>query len=106
MRHRVFDCWINKQLVGEVCLSKLKHLHELDQSHWHIINKEHSMKAWDLFFGNFALPDTLMPQVRIFEMQLEKHITPHASVAVLSAFPLLLLDYYGVGQLSFLYGDE
>lgn len=95
-----------KGLVSQTCLPELTHLHELEQSHWYRINKEHSMKAWDLFCGQYGLPEQLIPQMVIFERQLEKHIRPHSSVAVLSAFPLLLLDYYGVKGLDFLCGDK
>ena len=61
------------------------------------------MKAWSLVSGDFDLPPRLIPQMEIFMKQLKIHITPAQRVAVLSAFPLLLLDYYGAEQSGFLF---
>ena len=95
-----------KGLVSNVCSVDFRHLHELEQVHWHRINKEHCMKAWDLIHDAFIWPEALVSQQDIFNMQLEKHIEPQASVAVLSAFPLLLLDYYGVSRSEILCGES
>jgi hypothetical protein len=98
----------NKTYKGRVsseCESAFKHLHELDQSGWHEINRQHCMKAWRLLTGEFELPTEVVTQAAVFSAQLEKHIEPSECVAVLSAFPLLLLEYYGVGKLPLLVGD-
>ena len=95
-----------KGLVSNVCSPELKHLNELEQHHWHVINYEHFLKAWQLFCDETSLPDSLIPQMVIFERQLHKHIRPEERVAVLSAFPLLLLDYYGVSKVAHLCGFD
>lgn len=89
-----------KRVVSDACNSELKHLSELELSHWNTINHQHLMKAWQLFCDDFALPEALIPQMTIFEKPLKKHIETDNSVSVLSAFPLLLLDYYGVSKIS------
>lgn len=94
-----------KSLVSRECNPDYSALHLLDQNCWHTINQQHCMKAWSLAAGDFDLPPRLITQMEIFIKQLETHITPSQRVAVLSAFPLLLLDYYGTGQSSFLFGE-
>ena len=45
----------------------------------------------------FDFPANTEPQSSIFSMQLEKHVNHKCpEVAVLSAFPIYVLDYYGV----------
>lgn len=95
-----------KGLVSDVCSPELKHLNELEQSHWYRINYEHLIKAWHLLHDHSILPEALMPQITIFDTQLSKHIHKNGSVAVLSAFPLLLLDYYGLDKIDKLCGDD
>ena len=95
-----------KGLVSDVCKPELKHLNALEKHHWELINHQHFMKAWQLFCDDFSLPESLIPQMTIFEKQLQKHIDTEASVAVLSAFPLLLLDYYGVSKAGHLSGND
>lgn len=95
----------NKAYKGRVsseCESAFKHLHELDQDCWFEINRQHCMKAWCLLTGEFELPAEVISQEAVFNAQLEKHIEPSECVAVLSAFPLLLLEYYGVSKLLWL----
>ena len=49
----------------------------------------------------FDLPKQIESQSTIFKKQLEKHITHKCpEVAVLSAFPIYALDYYGVEGLK------
>ena len=95
-----------KRRVSDECDGVFKHLQDLDQVCWHEINRQHCMKAWYLITGQFELPSERVTQKSVFYDQLEKHIGPNQSVAVLSAFPLLLLEYYGVSELPFLIGDE
>lgn len=95
-----------KGTVREECDLALVHLHELDQACWQRINHQHLMKAWDLVANEFCLPSDLVPQMNLFASQLEKHIEASQQVSVLSAFPLLLLDYYGIEKLDFLIGIE
>lgn len=43
----------------------------------------------------FSFPLTNITQEEIFNRQLEKYIQVDSTVAVLSAFPIFLFDYYG-----------
>lgn len=95
-----------KRRVSDECDGAFKHLQDLDQACWYEINRQHFMKAWSLLTDRFELPSERVTQESVFNDQLEKHIRPNQSVAVLSAFPLLLLEYYGVSELPFLIGDE
>jgi len=95
-----------KGRVSNECDEAVKHLQDLDQVCWFEINHEHCMKAWSLLTDQFELPSEVVTQESVFNTQLEKHIQPNQSVAVLSAFPLLLLEYYGVSRLPFLIGEE
>ena len=104
IRAPIADNGCYKKLVSEVCNPELKHLNELEKHHWELINHQHFMKAWQLFCDEFSLPDSLISQMTVFEKQLQKHIETEESVAVLSAFPLLLLDYYGVSKVAHLCG--
>ncbi len=45
--------------------------------------------------ASYSFPEEVFHQLEIFDAQLEKYIRPENKVAVLSAFPVLLLDYYG-----------
>ncbi len=60
---------------------------------WHII-LVNLHRANQLVTGMLSLPDQVHQQLDIFDAQQEKHI-PHHQVAVLSAFPLMLHEFYG-----------
>lgn len=63
---------------------------------WQDLITAHLCKANYLVNDTFTLPTSLMSQEVIFSRQLEKHICHKCpEVAVLSAFPLYVLDYFG-----------
>lgn len=63
---------------------------------WQTLIFAHLCKANYLVNDDFTLPSSLICQRTIFAKQLEKHINKRCpEVAVLSAFPLYVLDYYG-----------
>lgn len=66
---------------------------------WEYVIQQHCMKMNNLVYGVFDFPNNYVEQRVIFENQLEKHIDPRAEVAVLSAFPIFLLGYYGAAGL-------
>ena len=50
----------------------------------------------DLVVDVFIFPNILYPQSQVFEKQLEKYISKKCpKVAVLSAFPIFILDFFG-----------
>jgi hypothetical protein len=85
-----------KQLVSKNCDHKLKNLRNLTEEHWNFIIKKHSKKANFIVNNSFEFPHNIIEQIEIFKNQKAKYIDVHNKVAVLSAFPLFLLDYYGV----------
>ena len=85
-----------KQVVSKNCDHKLKDLSNLTKENWNFIIKEHSKKANFIVNDNFEFPNKIIEQIKIFENQKEKYINVNNKVAVLSAFPLFLLDYYEI----------
>ena len=85
-----------KQLVSENCDYELMDLSNLTKENWNFIIKEHSKKANFIVNDNFEFPNKIIEQIKIFENQKEKYINVNNKVAVLSAFPLFLLDYYEI----------
>jgi len=68
---------------------------------WQELITAHLSKMNDLVNDVFELPKSLQSQVVIFNKQLEKHINHQCpKVAVLSAFPLFVLDYFGCEKLK------
>lgn len=66
-----------------------------DKSTWQIIIDTHLVRANQLMTGEELLPKEVYPQQHIFEQQLRLHIQPHSHIAVISAIPLMLHEYYG-----------
>ncbi len=68
---------------------------------WDELIQAHLSKANYLVNDLYEMPDQLISQENIFCKQQEKYISQHCpSVAVLSAFPLFLQDYYGTSRLE------
>ncbi len=88
-----------KQLVSDNSNNKLKNLKTLTNKDWKFIIDEHSKKANFIVNNNYEFPSNIIEQINIFENQKLKYININNKVAVLSAFPLFLLDYYGVEKL-------
>lgn len=89
-----------KSIASENCDKHLNHLRDLTIDDWYRIIQEHSKKANFIINDVFAFPENIFEQSEIFDNQKSKFIEPHKTVAVLSAFPLFLLDYYGVSYFS------
>lgn len=68
---------------------------------WKELVDAHLCKANYLVNDKYELPIRLIEQTEIFEKQISKHISQRCpKVAVLSAFPMFLQDYYGVEGLK------
>ncbi|SEH07602.1 hypothetical protein [Candidatus Venteria ishoeyi] len=89
-----------KQLVNNECNKSYQCLKELTKKHWAVLLTEHCKKMYYLISGKYILPTKFIPQLTIFEAQLKQYIQPNNQVAVLSAFPVFIIDYYGCLQLS------
>jgi hypothetical protein len=87
-----------KNLVSQNCNYNLKGLSSLNQENWSLIISEHCKKANFIVNDNFEFPQNIIEQIRIFLCQKEKYIEKEKKVSVLSAFPMFLLDYYGINK--------
>ncbi|MDK2777563.1 MAG: hypothetical protein KYX62_07880 [Pseudomonadota bacterium] len=91
-----------KNDVKEICKrdnSFYNNLIGLRSDHWKLLVERHLMKANSLVYGDYILPEGVISQQQILDKQIEKHIQPNGKVSVLSAFPLFLLEYYGIESL-------
>lgn len=79
---------------GDHCFQRFA---SLTSENWVYLVGENCKKANYILGNEFALPDTSVPsQNEIFLKELKEYIEPKGQVAVLSAFPLFLAEYYGV----------
>jgi hypothetical protein len=84
-----------KNLVSQNCDNIFNQIKKWELNHWAVIIHEHCRKLNFVTTNSFSFPNRTFEQLEVFESQLEKYIIPANKVAVLSAFPVLLLDYYG-----------
>lgn len=85
-----------KQFVTNDSKPHLSNLNSYTTSVWKELITAHLSKANYLVNDVFSLPLSTIDQNSIFSKQLEKHINKKCpEVAVLSAFPLYVLNYYG-----------
>lgn len=90
-----------KKMVHNECFSDFgKNVSKFTHENWAIILKEHLKKMNFIVKDSFSLPKSLITQNEIFNHQMKKYILPKNFVAVLSAFPPMLLEYYGLIQLN------
>lgn len=86
-----------KQFATTDSRPQLANINSYNTSVWQELITAHLSKANYLVNDVFELPSSIIDQVSIFIKQQEKHINKKCpEVAVLSAFPLYVLDYYGV----------
>ena len=79
------------------CRPQLNNVNKYTREVWQELILAHICKMNYLVNDVFDIPLKTEPQSSIFSKQLEKHINHKCpEVAVLSAFPLYVLDYYGV----------
>lgn len=84
-----------KRLVGDDSANRFKNLNQYSAENWHELVHAHLRKANFIVYDEYEPPNSLIFQDRVFLNQLEKFISPNNTVAVLSAFPLFLHDYFG-----------
>jgi hypothetical protein len=88
-----------KQKVNDESLKNLINGCRKDPALMRLILEAHLKKASYLVNNDFSLPDNQIESLSIFKAQLEKHITPHSRVAVLSGLPIFYLNYYGAEKM-------
>lgn len=84
-----------KNIVHQTALNELSKMKNYDLDTWKNLINAHLNKANFICFDKFEFPNDLISQFTILYNQLEKFIYPASIVAVLSAFPIFLHDYYG-----------
>lgn len=81
--------------------TKLDDIRKYTPEIWKELIKAHICKMNYLVNNNYTIPNNIETQSTIFDNQLNKHINQACpKVAVLSAFPLYVLDYYGAEKLK------
>lgn len=88
-----------KALVPNEADKDLIHIAKYILPTWKFLVNVHLRKMNYITNSSFDLPSSLIPQLNIFASQLEKFIKPSSTVAVLSAFPVFLHDYYGNNEM-------
>lgn len=84
-----------KKTVNDEAANKYIQVNKYTQEIWEEIIDEHCKKLGFLCIGKFEPLGISVSQQKIFNIQIEKYVKQDKSVAILSAFPIFLLDYYG-----------
>ena len=89
-----------KDMVNSEGDKKFQNLAVLTKGKWLEIISAHLKKLGYIVNDDFAIPTAYIPQIDIFNKQLEKYIDIDQTVAVLSAFPVFIFDYYGFEKIE------
>lgn len=80
---------------------QLNNINHYNEEVWKTLIKAHVFKMNYLVNDSYSMPQNIEAQSTIFENQYTKYINHKCpKVAVLSAFPIYVLDYYGVEGLA------
>ena len=80
---------------------QLNNINHYNEEVWKTLIKAHVFKMNYLVNDSYSMPQNIEAQSTIFENQYTKYINHKCpKVAVLSAFPIYVLDYYGVEGLT------
>ena len=90
-----------KTVSASGCRPQLNNIHKYTREVWQELIQANIFKMNYLVNDIYAFPNKTETQESIFDKQLEKHINHKCpKVAVLSALPIYVLDYYGVETLK------
>ncbi len=89
-----------KKIVNSEAKNELKQLKKYTKETWVSLIAIHLKKMNFVIEDDYSLPSKNKTQFDLFLKQLEKYIEVDATVAVLSAFPIFLFDYYGAEYVS------
>lgn len=81
--------------ISKECDDCFLHFNDYSQENWHTMITQHNSKANFIVNNKFEFPQNIIEQLDILSKQKEKYIDTEEKVAVVSAFPLFLVDYYG-----------
>ncbi|EPF5500576.1 hypothetical protein ACSS8S_004370, partial [Yersinia enterocolitica] len=103
---KICDCSKFKRYVAEKAHKSLIHFNLYDNLIWNDVVRIHCVKANYIIKGNIVFPSNYFNQVDVFEVQKSNYIDKDKSVATLSSFPMLLLDFFGHQKLFTLVSGE
>lgn len=89
-----------KNIVHNDTEGKYNDVKNYTKEQWGHISTQNCKKLNKLIIDNFEFPKRNFSQLEAFNKQKEKHIDPENMVAVLSAFPVFLIDYFGCSNFS------
>ena len=84
-----------KEAVANSGAPHYRNIPRLSRTRWKKIIAEHCKKLNFLMTDDFEFPTSLTSQQDILARQKAKHIDTNNEVAVLSGFPIFIIDYYG-----------
>ncbi len=85
-----------KEKVNQESLKEFIQIKKYTKAIWGQIIKIHVKKANFIISNAYAFPTRTISQSVLFQKQFEKYINKDSTIAVLNAFPMFILDYYGV----------
>ncbi|MFA1563153.1 hypothetical protein [Aliivibrio fischeri] len=99
MTHSTLDLknykkWLNENIREGNLDKRYQNWSEYTLDIWSEIINTNLIRANKLTTDSFMLPNETIEQIEIFNSQRSKHIFNN-EVAVISGFPLMLLDFYG-----------
>ena len=89
-----------KKIVNQSCDKEYTDFNKYNKDIWVKLVEMHLKKMNFIVNNNFSIPNDIISQDEIFLKQLEKYIHIDATIAVLSAFPVFIFDYYGYDIVS------
>jgi len=85
-----------KNFVHEYSHKDLIDFCSYDNDKWKLIIKTHILKGSYIISGVAEYPSSIIEQTSVFSKQMSDFLQVRQSVSVLGAFPLMILEYYGV----------
>lgn len=89
-----------KKIVRQKGLENLKHIVNYDIEKWKKLIDIHLKKMNKIVNNSYIFPSNVIDQLTIFNNQFKKYINIDKTVAILSAFPVFLHDYYGNNEIK------
>lgn len=89
-----------KKVVNANCIQYMIDFNLYNYDIWKELIVAHLKKMNEIINDTYKFPTEIVDQLMIFNKQLEKHINTNKMVAVISAFPIFLHDYYGNEELK------
>lgn len=82
--------------ISKECDEYFLHFNDYIEETWNTLIDQHSSKANFIVNDKFEFPQNIIKQLDILLKQKEKYDYQNKEVGVVSAFPLFLVDYYGI----------